>query len=331
MRNNLPAKNLASGRDAADILRVRFWYEGVRQRAGMDSAYELEQLFEPESFRRRPKDGKPCHRCKWQRYREGRHTPQNRLAERVNAQLPGAIQELRHPLWDVLKLKPNRSALSEAILQRLMPDVLAVLYEPVGGTQVYWQRAPVARTLIARLERIASLDALAALVWLLFEALAQDHRERANNLVRGIYAVLLMLGIWWQERQLADSMMALFAERILPLAAPQYLRFNMSSQDLVKASAGLNLVVYNTDVSQHSDLPWQQRVRIMRNLLSGHFGLDVASAFSPVYALASCESQEAPPAVIEQLRLDEQLRAWGWNCILAGRDEAFPPSNISLK
>ncbi|MGI0794276.1 hypothetical protein ACRCO4_29395, partial [Pseudomonas aeruginosa] len=105
----------------------------------------------------------------------------------------------------------------------------------------------------------------------------------------------------------------------------------ITPQDLVKASAGLNLVVYNTDVSQHSDLPWQQRVRIMRNLLSGHFGLDVASAFSPVYALASCESQEVPPAVIEQLRLDEQLRAWGWNCILAGRDEAFPPSNISLK
>ncbi|HEJ1471795.1 hypothetical protein [Pseudomonas aeruginosa] len=297
----------------------------------MDSAYGLEQLFEPESFRRRPKDGKPCYRCKWQNYRDGENTPQTRLVERVNARLPGATQELRHPLWDVLKLKPTRRTLSEALLQRLMPDVQAVLYAPVGGIQAYWQRAPVTRALISRLELIASLDALAALVWLLFEALAQDHRERANSLVRSIYIVLLMLGIWWQERQLDDAMMALFAERILPLAAPQYLRFNMSSQELVKASAGLNLVIYNTDVGQRSDLSWQKRVRIMRNLLSGHFGLDVASAFSPVYVLAPCESQEVPPAVVEQLQLDEQLRAWGWDCVISGRNERSPPSNIFLK
>ncbi|AOE85917.1 hypothetical protein [Pseudomonas sp. TCU-HL1] len=327
MRKNFPAEKMATKRDAADVLRVRYWYEGVRQRTGLDTAYALEQHFEPESFSRRPSDGKPSHRCKWQRYTDGRHTPQTRLAEWVDARLPGSLQELRHPLWDVLKRKPARGTRNEAFLQRLKPDVLAVLYQPVDGIEVYWQRAAVTRVLIAKLERLASLDALAALVWLLYEALAQDNSKRAERLVRSIYAVLLMRGIWWQERQLAGPLLELFARRILPLSAPPHLHFGMSAEDLVKASTGLNLIVHHTSAGKRPGLEWRQRVRIMRGLLAGNTGLDVVHAMAPVYMPAPDEP-DIPRTVLDDLLHQERLRAWGWACINSGRPEPFPPADV---
>jgi len=92
----------------------------------------------------------------------------------------GSLQELQHPLWAILKHQPSRTTLSEAFLQRLKPDVQAVLFEPVGGIEVYWQRARVTVVLMRKLERIASLDALAALTWLLREAIAQGGHKSAE-------------------------------------------------------------------------------------------------------------------------------------------------------
>jgi len=99
--------------------------------------------------------------------------------------VPGSLQELQHPLWAILKHQPSRATMSEVFLQQLKPDVQAVLFEPVGGIEVYWQRARVTIVLMRKLERIASMDALAALTWLLREAIAQgNHKTGLFHLYR---------------------------------------------------------------------------------------------------------------------------------------------------
>ncbi|NWD56708.1 hypothetical protein HX878_18385 [Pseudomonas veronii] len=72
MRNKNRRAAPPAKRDQADVLRVRYWYEGLRHRTGLATAYKLEQHFEPESFRKQ--DGITSNRCKWQRYAAGRHT-----------------------------------------------------------------------------------------------------------------------------------------------------------------------------------------------------------------------------------------------------------------
>ncbi len=327
MRDISDGKKISPDRDDAEVLRVRFWYEGIRQRTGLNSAYSLEQHFEPESFRVRIKDGAPSHRCKWQGYKVGQHTPQSRLVERVNTHLPGSLQEIYHPLWDILKKKPDSSALSEALLKRLKPDVQAVLYAPLNGNQVFLQRAKVTRVLLAKLERIASLDSLAALIWLLYEALDQNNRKRLTDIVTSIYAVLLMIGIWWQERHLSGPMMNLFVGRILALYTPQYLRFFMSTQEIIKASTVLNLIVFHTKSGKSDNISWRQRARVMRNLLSVNTGLDVASALAPVYIPIPGEAG-IPSSLLEQLEYQERLRKWGWDCIKSGKAGQFPEQDV---
>ncbi|GAD64889.1 hypothetical protein [Aquipseudomonas alcaligenes] len=317
-RTTVPAK-----RDQADVLRVRYWYEGLRQRTGLATAYKLEQHFEPESFRKR--DGITSNRCKWQRYAAGRHTPQAKLAARIDARVPGSLQELQHPLWAILKHQPSRTTLSEAFLQRLKPDVQAVLFEPVGGIEVYWQRARVSVVLMRKLERIASLDALAALTWLLREAIALGNRKNTERLAHSIYTVLLIMGIEWQNRELAEPLLKLFAYRILPLGSPPHRRFCMSGRDMLECSAALNLIVYQTTEGKRRGLTWLQRVHIMRRLLAGMTGVDVVHALAPQYIPSGTD---VPAEVLHRLEQDERWRQWGWSSINSTKPEPFPPKSF---
>ncbi|MBD0679935.1 hypothetical protein CGA21_14925 [Pseudomonas sp. PSB11] len=302
----------------ADVLRVRFWYEGVSQRTGINKAYELEQHFEPESFRRRAGNNKLSYRCKWQRYEVGQHTPQDRLAKRVDAHLPGSQQELHHPLWDLLKLKPPCNALNETFLQHLKPDVLAVLFKKTNEADVYWQRANITRGLMKKLECIASLDALAALIWLMREALSKDNRKTTEELAQSIYKVLIMRSIWWEERKLAAPLVELFIQRILPLGSPPNLIFSMNTELLVEASTLLNLIVHQTPAGKRDKLVWQQRVRIMRKLLSGDMGLDVPFALAPIYVAAPGKPM-IREAVLDTLQWQNRLRQIGWDNILSNK------------
>ncbi|PBX09383.1 hypothetical protein CJT86_26745 [Pseudomonas aeruginosa] len=304
---------------------MRYWYEGLRQRTGLATAYKLEQHFEPESFRKQ--DGITSNRCKWQRYAAGRHTPQAKLAARIDARVPGSLQELQHPLWAILKHQPSRTTLSEAFLQRLKPDVQAVLFEPVGGIEVYWQRARVTVVLMRKLERIASLDALAALTWLLREAIALGCRKHTERLARSLYTVLLMMGIEWQNRELAEPLLKLFAQRILPLGSPPHRRFCMSGKDMLECSAALNLIVFQTTDGRRRSLTWLQRVHIMRRLLAGMTGFDVVHALAPQYIAVGAD---VPETVMLRLEQDERWRQWGWSSINSVQPEPFPPPELLI-
>lgn len=327
------AKKIAPHRDLAEILRVIFWYEGVRRRTKLDTAYALEQYFEPESFGRRTNNDRPSYRCKWQSYQIGLHTPQLRLLEMVNSLLPGSLQELRHPLWDVLKLKPNRSTLSEIFLQRLNPEVLAVLFKKVDEMEVHFERAKVTLPLITKLKKIANLDALAALVWLLYESLSNKNQKHSEDLTRSIFDVLLMRSIWWEVRKLAAPLLTLFTQRILSLCSPPHLVFEMSVQEIIDASAALNLMVYINQGSIRIGLSWHQRVSIMLKLLNGRRALpglapfDVKFAFAPIY-VPDPNNVTTPKTLLDDIQFQEKQRQLAWDKILLDKTMSCPTSEM---
>ena len=328
MQNFDKARKLAPDRDFLDFVRVRFWYEGVRKRSNKNTPYALEQHFEPESFRLRA-NGKPSYPCKWQSYEIGLHTPQPRLLEKVDSLLPGSSQELRHPLWDVLEIKPNRSTLSEIFLQRLNPKVLAVLFKPAGDMEVQFERTRVTRTLISKLKKIADLDALAALIWLSYEAIGNKNQKCSENLARGIYDILIMRSIWWEERKLAAPLLTLFTQRILSQGAPPHLVFRMSTQEIVDASAALNLMADINQGSMHIGSSWHQQVSIMLKLLNGRRALlglspfDAKFAFAPIY-VPDPNDGTTPKTLLDDLQSQEKRRQLAWDNILSQKTTLYP-------
>ncbi|MGE8398820.1 MAG: hypothetical protein ACN6P0_09205 [Pseudomonas capeferrum] len=162
---------------------------------------------------------------------------------------------------------------------------------------------------------------------MLREAIVQGNRKNTERLARSIYTALLIMGIEWQNRELAEPLLKLFAQRILPLGSPPHRRFCMSGQDMLECSAALNLIMYQTTDGKRRGLTWLQRVHIMRRLLAGMTGFHVVHALAPQYISAGTN---VPAEVIHRLEQDERCRQWGWSSINALQPEPFPPKSIWL-
>ncbi|UVJ44222.1 hypothetical protein NVV94_00980 [Pseudomonas sp. LS1212] len=92
------------------------------------------------------------------------------------------------------------------------------------------------------------------------------------------------------------------------------------------ASARLNLLIYQTDQGHKRNLSWLQRVKIMRRLLKGDFGMDVQFAMAPQFDLN--DELDIPEDILKNYRRAARLREWGWEQIMNG--EAFPPTELIL-
>ncbi len=321
-----PSEKWPLRRDIADVIRVRYWYEGVRKRTALSTPYALERHFEPRSIHIRS-SGKSCNPCKWNNYVSGFMTPRSHLVSVVEAVLPGSHQDILHPLWDVLKTNLSAETASDAFLRRLSPTTQKACEMPLKGSNSYLHLTAFGVREIHALEGIADLDALAALVWRLKVAIARKEDVIAGKLSRSIYKVLLMCGIWWQERGLAGWMLHLFVIRAMCLWAPKQLRFTMSITKLMHASAVLNLAVYHTELRGKVDIPWPKRVHVMRKLLGGSYGDDILQAMAPIY-LPDPRQKHLSKDMFRRLLAKERLRKWGWRCVISNEPQKLPPSDI---
>ncbi|MNF51425.1 hypothetical protein D3C76_839350 [compost metagenome] len=123
-------------------------------------------------------------------------------------------------------------------------------------------------------------------------------------------------------------LLGFFIRDILPLGLERHFKMWMTENDFMHASARLNLLVYNTKHGYKRSLTWLQRVKIMQRLLKGDFGMDVQFALAPQFDLN--DELDIPEAVAKNYWRAARLREWGWEQIMNGRCEAFPPTELIL-
>lgn len=308
-------------------LRIRYWYETLRQRTALNTAYQLEQHFEPESFVRDADGSIQHYKNKWIRYEQGRHLPQAALLKKVEEKVPGSTRELHHPLWSVLDPVNKRVTRGDAFLRQLAPVVQDVLFQPAqAGVLGCVVRVPVTSLLLEKLERRACLDVLACLAWLLREA-AEKQGTGATRIGHALHNVLTMMALELHALKIALPLLRQFIDHILPLGLPPHRRMWMIPSDYVHASGHLNRIVYQPPKGRRQTLAWGTRVKIMQQLLQGKFGFDVRYAMSPQFELDE-SSREIPAEVIEAHDRASNLREWGWECIQTGKQGRMPPVEL---
>lgn len=328
VRNSFDENNFAEI-ETIDTLRVRYWYEELRMRTGLETASDMEYYFEKESFKRNAKGAVAWYRNKWSRYANGQHVPKAKTLRRVEAQEHGSIRELHLPLWEVLDASNTRVMQDDSFLRRLDPEIQAVIWvRSSSGVLASYGRADITQVLLEKLERRASLDALACLTWLLRESFMQDEQQTTLKIARALHNVLLMVSIELHTRRTGLPLLGLFIRDILPLGLELHFKMWMTEDDFMHASARLNLLVYNTEHGYKRSLSWLQRVKIMQRLLKGDFGLDVQFAMAPQFDLN--DELEVSEAVVTNYWRAARLRNWGWEQIVNGRCEKFPPTELML-
>ncbi|WP_371356013.1 hypothetical protein ACA087_05450 [Pseudomonas chlororaphis] len=329
VRNNFCERN-APRRNPIETMRVRYWYEGLKQRTLLTSAYALEQHFEKDSFKRNSNGTIRHYRNKWSGYEKDKNTPKSETLERVELLAPGSTRELEHPLWEIMRSIDKKSIDIDAYLRKLSVDVQAVVFSSgFSGLSAYSNREPVTRRLLDKLEKRASLDCVACLICLVIEATQQKRSLTAVKVALTLHNVLLMIGIELQARHIALPFLDWIIERILPLGVLPHLKVWMTSSDYVNASAHLNAMVYQSKSRRGKNLDWPQRVKVMHQLIHGKMGFDVEYAMTPQFELRS-DLKGIPPEFVTNFERASALRTWGWEVILEGRSERFPPADLLL-
>lgn len=177
-----------------DSLRIRIWYGWIRRVSGLTSAYALERCLVPEGYVR-GRDGALSHRNRMSRYAQGCHVPRPALVKHAEELFPGGRALLEHPLWQILD--PDQSVVSQAArwISALDVDVQRFFRDanpkPTGRVRT---RTRVTFTLMKRLVRVGSLDALAAIALLLREASIGNNASAMFQCAQGAWRVLLIAG-----------------------------------------------------------------------------------------------------------------------------------------
>jgi len=268
-------KNTASKTDFVEIKRI-YWYEGVRLATGVTSAYALERLFVPESFGRN-REGTLFNRTRWATYKGGKHTPEPALVAHVDLLVPGSSREINHVLWEILCQGNNVPANAINLLRRLEPELQILVFD--GGDNIRnhgWPRV------LEKIERRASMDALACLTILLFVNLERGNFELASEFARSTLRVLLMLGHHFECRRVDTDLFNLYVERVFNKVRWNEQRFYLDDYAFSQWAGVLHLVARNTIETEAHLMPSPEEIRVMCGVLRGTRGFDITFAINPL-------------------------------------------------
>lgn len=317
-KRNLVNVDEVTGHESLKSLSIRFWFENLRRRTGLATAYSLEQFFEPKSFRRDVNDSISSYRNKWIRYEDGKHRPQPGLLRVVEEKCHGSLRDLNHPLWSVLDLSDQKIMRGESYLRSLAPSVQTVIFSPEDDAPVIQSaRLPVTPVMLKRLVRKANLDALACLIWLLRES-AQAKAATTDKIVFALHHVLLMMAMDLHVMRVARSLIRIIVDRTFPLGMESHQRVALRVDEYIEASARINFMVFQTQVGRGKSLVWSKRTQVMVGMLHFKYGFDIFYAIGKPFRINTA----APDLSQEQLVMaaDEQRCAdWGWECLRSNR------------
>lgn len=319
------AKARTQRRGVPAALATTLWVLDIKRRRQTFSLYALEKLFEPESFGHN-EHGEAYHHNKWTKYEVGLHTPNDKLVQQVDAKLPGTAHLLRHPFWTLVQTKNWDTNKAEGWLRKLSTEIRAVLQNrSQSSTFREVLSVKIGSKQIKMLERRASLDALAAQVVFLFNAISAQDDELIRELCESVFRTLLILGSFAPYSFVGDELFQLVCECVFSRATWKGVSFDFSEYDFFKAAMQLEwLVLSLEDNGVVNAVAPAADIRVKLRLLDGEFGFDIRFAMRPPVKPVSprCAENEH---IYKNCESNERYRQWGLAVLREGRCEQIPP------
>lgn len=307
--------------DVAEAIATVFWFFTLQHKTGCRTAYALERLFEPSGLRSNAA-GERFHSSKWARYRAGLTRPRSVLPA-VENKCHGANACLGSPLWPALTARPLKRPQLEALLLRLEPSIRSLVSRRTAATNAGRStKGDVDSGLAGALERLASLDALAAMVVLLRLAHANGRTAEAFHWGRHVLRTMLLMGSLLRSHGVAQVLFDLIEERVMPMAQHEGLQPGFP--------AGSYLDLWRL----YADALWRIKGRrpdkdtvdpqhfLGQRLLDDRYGYDYFHALNPMRMLA--DTSFAPASQRLFLKADAWLFIWGQNMLSVG-GHRYPP------
>lgn len=320
-------ENSGKFRDVIDAFRTVYWFHSLRIGLNAKTTYQLEKALEPDAFGV-DKNGSNYRRNKWGGYRQGKHTPSQKLIASVNGQFKGAQSEFEHVLWDILRLSKPAAQNTDAWIRQLDPNIQSILWEQdkkITGNRIRIRQLNNKHLQI--IERRASLDALACLTLLLREAHELGQMQQSFEIAKSLCRVLLMIGDVLNGHGISKPLYEYYEELILPLASWQEKRLSYKGINFMELVGWLYHGLYHlSDVALHR-LNEQEQVIYKLKIINGNYGFDYMLLLNPIEVSTKTDIDPESIEYREQNLIDKQ-RQWALNSILMSKDSLSLPIDL---
>ena len=218
LKNENIRKPRINKRDEIDQLRVVLWYSFIKQCLATNTPSEVARIIEPHKIR--VVDGCTTDNDKkWRNYKNGSNVPNPKLIDKAEAIVQGSSLIINHVLWQAMKNSINLDLLLKDSIGKLSWEVQRILYKP----NKYDCDRKLAENLspkkLIQLERLASLDALAALV--IFYRMGVEDTSSIVEISRAIYRTLLIICMKKPYSHFSESLILLMHSQVFSLVDPE--------------------------------------------------------------------------------------------------------------
>lgn len=201
--------------DDIDVFRVVLWYSFIRYRLSANSNYQISRIVEPNNFRVNDHRIIYCDK-KWRNYQNGLNVPNSKLLERVESIVEGSSLIINHVLWQALRDAVDIDLLLQESIGKLSWEVQRILYKSNKHDCDRKLVEHLSPKKLMQLERLASLDALAALV--IFLRLGVLKSKGIVDISRAIYRTLLIICMKKPYSHFSESLILVMYAQVFSLA-----------------------------------------------------------------------------------------------------------------
>lgn len=323
-----PLKRSSAGkcRGPADALRTIYWYRSIAAEIPGISVYALGKLIAPAEYKVDTSLGRRIHTHsnKWIRYANGTAVPQPTLLAAAEAKFPGSEVQINHPLWRLLDREYTTHSQLARVRSGFAPHVQIEINSFAGSSR--WSDPFLAILHAKKLLLLATLDALGAVVYLLYEAkLVRDTLAQAGW-VHCAYGALHMHGAELVKHGVALPLFHLLQENLLGPVEHGGRRYTYPS--------GYYLPVIELLVGLHAraQVKYISREQFLHSVSSHLHGYGAAVVTWPI----SIPTMEDPlEEEVDRSETERRIFSWAYTrlsknqpCALFPKDaviEKFPP------
>ncbi|HPH05746.1 MAG TPA: hypothetical protein PL131_07710 [Methylotenera sp.] len=258
-----------------DVLRTALWFDCLKSHLNVISAYGVRNSVVPKHINENQYN--PFQEIKWAKYQTGKHTPTKRVAELAESVVPNSRVILDHVLWRILKAPTPTPQMIKSYLSQLNSDVKGVLYTNQMGRL---RRKKVDSQLYKALERVSSLDALAALILLLREG--EENKFKFRSLIHSIYNTCLIVFSIELYSKYNDYIYSIFYDRVFSRLDDEIYDLknwdNQFAEKLIMLNSLCEKLANKVGFDESQPKP---RSKYLQKLLDGDYGLPIADALAP--------------------------------------------------
>ncbi|ENV44922.1 hypothetical protein [Acinetobacter schindleri] len=218
LQNENIGKVRINKRDVVDQIRVALWYSRIKLGLDAQLPSEIAKIIEPDKIRV-VNGGVTDNDRKWRNYKNGLNVPHPKLIDKAEAAVQGSSLIINHVLWQAMKNSINLDLLLKDGIGKLSWEVQRILYKPNKYNCDRKLVESLSSKKLIQLERLASLDALAALV--IFYRMGVEDTSSIVDISRAIYRTLLIICMKKPYSNFSESLILLMHSQVFSLVGPK--------------------------------------------------------------------------------------------------------------